>query len=272
MRHHSRFLLTGILAAILVLAGCSAMTGPGGGFNVISVDDEWEMGTQFEQEIASQMNVLHNPGAEAFLNQLGKELLAASSSPLAQRPWKFHIIADDSVNAFNVPGGHVYVHSGLVDSLDDYAEFSSVVAHEIGHGLSRHGTEQLSKQFGLSLLLSIVLGNDPSAAKELVASFVSGGAMMKFSRDDELESDRIGIYLMYGAGIDPQGTVDMLHVLHSLREDTPSKIERFMSSHPMPEERISQAEDLVDGLPPKPNLIRTDSGFIAFKRRVAELD
>jgi predicted Zn-dependent protease len=260
------------MLVFLPLAGCSALTGPGGGFNVISVDDEWEMGDQLEGEIEQQMKVLHNPGADAFLNQLGKQLLAASSNPLAQRPWKFHIVADDSVNAFNVPGGLVYVHTGLVASLDDYAEFSSVVAHEIGHGLSRHGTEQLSTQFGLSLLLSMVLGKNPSAAKQIVASFVSGGAIMKFSREDELEADRAGIYLMYGAGIDPQGTVDMLHVLDSLRDDNPSRLERFMSSHPMPEERISKAEDIVDGLPPKPNLIRTDSAFNAFKRRVAELN
>ena len=253
---------------LVLLAGCAGMSG-GGGFNFISVDEEWEMGAQFEEEIPKQMKVISDPQAEAFLNRLGQDLLAASRSPLARREWKFHLIKDDAVNACNVPGGHVYVHTGLIRSVDDYDEFAAVVGHEIGHGLARHGTSQLSKQFGLSLLLSIAMGRNTSAAEQMIASFVSGASMMKFSRDDELEADRLGIHLLYGAGIDPLGMLSMLEVLDSLKKSSPSRVDRFMSSHPMPKTRIEEARRRIETLEPKPGQVHQTEEFLAFQRRTA---
>ena len=217
------------------------------------------------------MDVVSDPEANRFLNELGSELLEASSSDLARRRWTFHLVADDSVNAFNIPGGHVYVNTGLVKALGTHAELASVVGHEAGHGLARHGTRQLSAQYGLSILMSLVLGSDPSATSQIVSSFAAGSALMKFSRDDEIQADRTAIHLMYGAGIDPQGAVDMLEVLESLQERDPSRIDRLLASHPLPSDRIATARERVDSLPPKAGLRRQTGDFLAFKVRVEHL-
>lgn len=257
--------------ALCALAGCSMLSAPGGGFNLISVEDEWRMGLQLEAEVAKQMEVISDPRIDGFINELGGDLLAATDNELARLDWTFHVVKDDSINAFNIPGGHVYINTGLVTALGDYAELASVVGHEIGHGLSRHGTRQLSTQYGISFVLALALGNDPGAIQQIVAQFAATGTLLKFSRDDELQADRFGVHLTYGAGIDPQGVVDMLGVLASLRNDRPSAIESFLASHPDPEVRVGVARERVSTLPPRPGLVRQTSAFREFQKRVAAL-
>ena len=263
---------TGLVAALLLLAGCSLLSSPGGGVNLISIDQEWQMGLDFSAEIAQQMEVVSDPRADEYLSRLGHDLLAASGSELARLEWTFSMVKDDSVNAFNIPGGHVYVNSGLVMALSDHAELASVIGHEIGHGLKRHGTRQLTKQLGLGAILGIALGDDPGRVQSMVASASAQGALLKFSRDDELEADRAGVHLLYGAGIDPQGTVDMLHVLASLQQNEPSRIERFLASHPAPATRVGEAEERISTLPRRGDMVRQTDAFLSFQRYARSLD
>src|SRR6185503_13387117 len=101
--------------------------------------------------------------------------------------WEFHIVSDPEINAFNVPGGHVYVNTGLIMAADNTAELAGVMAHEISHGVARHGTERITKAYGLNLGLGQLLGQNPSLVKQLAAQIAAGGAVAKFSRDDERE-------------------------------------------------------------------------------------
>ena len=260
-----------LVAALLLFTGCSILNAPGGGVNLISVDDEWQMGRDLSAEVDRQMHVISDPGTDAYLSRLGHDLLAVSNDELARLEWTFHLVDDDAINAFNLPGGHVYVNTGLVRALTDHAELASVVGHEIGHGLARHGTRQLTKQLGLSALLAIALGDDPSSVEELVAIASAQGTLLKFSRDDELEADRTGIHLLYGAGIDPEGTVDMLKVLAALQEHEPSRMERFLASHPSPATRVGTAEERISTLPPREGLVRQTDAFLRFQRSVESL-
>ena len=257
--------------SLLLLAGCSYLKAPGGGFNLVSVDDEWRMGKQFQGEIAAQLEVIDDPAVNAFINGLGNALLRATDNELARKPWRFHVVKDPTINAFNLPGGHVYVHTGLVAAMGTYAELASVVGHEIGHGLARHGTRQMSAQHGLSFMLALAVGDDPDAVEAMVAQSFAGGALLKFGRDDEVQADRYGVHLTYGAGIDPQGVVDMLHVLASLRGERPSAIQRFLASHPDPEYRAEVAAERVRTLPPRANLVMQTDEFRAFRKRLARL-
>lgn len=257
---------------VFLVAGCSILSAPGGGVNLISVQEEWQMGTQIAAEVDSQMEIVSHPEGDRYLTSLGRRLLRASPSELARLPWTFQLIQDPSVNAFNIPGGHVYIHTGLVDAMGTEVELASVIGHEIGHGLSRHGTRQLTKEVGVSVLLGLALGDDPSAMEQLLAAASAQGTLMKFGRDDELESDKTGIELLFGAGWDPDGTVDMLKVLASLQESEPSLMEKFLSSHPAPATRIGEAEERIAALPPTPNAVRTTDNFQRYKEYIARLD
>ncbi len=112
---------------------------------------------------------------------------------------------DPAVNAFNIPGGHVYVNTGLVEAAPDAAAFAGVLAHEIGHGVARHGTEQLTKVYGINILGGVLLGQNPKAYEQILAQILAGGAVARFSRADESEADELGVRYSYEAGLRPDG-------------------------------------------------------------------
>src|SRR5688572_29871931 len=93
------------------LTGCGS-SGGGGDFNVVSLEDEWRMGEQIAADIARQAPIVNDAQANAYINAMGQALVQQSS--MKNLPWKFHIIQDPSINAFNIPGGHVYIHTGLI--------------------------------------------------------------------------------------------------------------------------------------------------------------
>jgi predicted Zn-dependent protease len=259
-----------LLAVLATGVGCAGTGINKGDFSIISVSEEWQLGEQLSTDIAKEMEVLPGPEINAYINAMGNRILAQASgdTPVASQRWQFHVIDNKEINAFNIPGGHVYVHSGLVARAESYSELASVMGHEVSHGLARHGVENLSKQYGIAVLASLVLGNNPSVYEEILAGVLAGGAVMRFSRDAEREADRLGVAYTYGAGIDPQGMVTFFRKLLEIRQSRPSSIEQFFSSHPLTEDRIRDAQTQINGLFPK-SLIRDDTGFGDFQRRVA---
>jgi predicted Zn-dependent protease len=213
------------------------------------------------------MPLVKDAAANEYVNLLGQRL--AATSFYRDLPWHLHIVQDDAINAFNIPGGHVYVNTGLVKATDNVAELASVVAHELGHGMARHGTEMLTKQYGFGIVAGLVLGNNPAIYEQLLAQIIGGGLFAKYSRDAEREADRIGIQMMYDAGYDPTGMVTMFQELLEAQRSQPGTIEKFFSSHPLTEERIANARAQIATLPPKQNLILEDSRFADFKARLA---
>ena len=251
---------------VFPFTGCGS-TGLGGGdFNLISMGEEWEMGRQIEAEIAREMQLVNDPAALNYVNQVGQRLVQQTT--FKNLPWEFHIVADASVNAFNIPGGHVYIHTGLIQEADNAAELVGVMAHEIAHGLERHATERLTKSYGVSILAGLVLGGDPGLIQQIVAQIVATGAIAKFSRDDEREADEIGVRLMYEVGYNPSGMVTMFESLLDERRRRPSSVEQFFSTHPLSEERIAAVRRQISQLPSKQGLITQESGFQTLKQRV----
>ncbi len=255
-----------LAAGPAALAGC-ASTGPNKGqFNLVSIQEEWQLGQQLHRDVSRQLDIVNDPAANQYLSLLGQRL--AAQTYYRELPWSFHIVNDPAINAFAIPGGHVYVHTGLVRTTDNVAELASVVAHELAHGVARHGTENLTKQYGFGLVAGLVLGNNPAVYQQIVAQIVGGGLFAKYSRDAEREADRLGVEYMYQAGYDPTGMTTMFQELLAQRKSSPGGLEKFFSSHPLTEERIANARAQIAALPPKPNLILRDARFDEFKARL----
>ncbi|HEY0156899.1 MAG TPA: M48 family metallopeptidase [Thermoanaerobaculia bacterium] len=233
---------TALLAVVLasfVAAGCGS---GGGNFNLISIEEEWQMGTQISQEVARQVRFNNDPAVNAYVRNLGQRIVAQAAPPFNQLPWQFHVVEDDSINAFAIPGGHVYVHTGLIKNSDNASELAGVMAHEIAHVLARHSTEQLSRQYGLSTIASAVLGQNPSTIAAIAAQVAAGGAMASFSREAEREADEIGIQAMAAAGYNPAGMATMFEELLEHRGGgQPGRVEQFFSTHPLTENRVRDA-------------------------------
>ncbi len=270
VREHAAVRLTvatlGLIAMALMLSACASTGVNKGDFNLVSYEEEWQLGAQLEQDIARQMPVLNDATALAYLNSMGQRIVAQSE--LAQAPWEFHIVADPQINAFNIPGGHVYVNTGLICAADNAAELAGVVAHEAAHGVARHGTEMYSRAYGTNIIASLVLGGNAPLYQQILASVAVNGTFAKWGRDAEAESDHLGVLYMYNAGYDPIGMVTMFQELLSRQERQPSSVEQFFSSHPLTQDRIEAARAQVEQLPPRANLVLQDAGFQTLQRRV----
>lgn len=248
------------------LTGCATTGVNRGDVNLISLEQEWEMGQQLEAQIAREMDLVRDPSALAYVNQVGQRIV--NQTNMRQLPWKFHIVDDPTINAFNIPGGHVYVHTGLIEAADNASELAGVMAHEIAHGVSRHATERLSKAYGLNIVAGVVLGQNPGMIEQIVAQIAGSGAIAKFSRNDEREADQLGVRYMYQGGYNPQGMVEMFETLLEERRRRPSGIEQFFSTHPLSEERIRNMEREISRLPNRSGLITQESGFRTLQARV----
>jgi predicted Zn-dependent protease len=229
---------TSFLAVILIAvlaAGCGS-GGLGASGNSVSLDQEWQLGNQMAAQVAQQMQLSNDATAKAYLTAVGERIHAAT--PLADRPFTFDIVNDPSVNAFSIPGGHIYINSGLIAQADKADELAGVVAHEISHVVARHVIKQVETQQEIGAIGSILLGQNPGALQQLLAQVIAGGAMARFSRADEKEADDLGLQFMAKAGYDPHGMLDMFQKLLSLEKGGDSSVTRFFADHPGTQDRI----------------------------------
>lgn len=254
-----------VLAVFLfALPGC-ALLGIGGA-NLISIEEEWEMGRQLEAELAEELTLSDDPAVNEYVSRIGE--LLVSQTEMADLDWRFHVVEESDVNAFNVPGGLVYVNTGLISEAGNAAEFVSVIGHELGHGVERHGTERLSRQYELSVLAAVVLGQDPGVLQQIVAQIVSAGAIAQFSQEQEFEADEVGLDLMVDGGFHPRGMVALLERLLELREREPGTVEQLFATHPAVPERIERVEADIEALSDLAGLAMDDEGFQEIQRRV----
>ena len=251
------------VAATLVLS-CATTGVNQGDFNLISIEEEWQVGTQLQRDLARQLKLVDNGKAATYLNRVGNSIV--DQTELADAPWTFHLVDDSVLNAFNIPGGHVYVTTGLVEAAPDAASFAGVLAHEIAHGVARHGTEQLTKSYGLSAVAGLVLGRDPAMYEQIVAQILAGGAVARFSREDEQEADELGVRYAFEAGYDPMGLPRMLEVMLAQRQRRPGGVEKFFATHPLTENRIQNTREIASALD---GGRREDPAFEDFQRIAA---
>jgi predicted Zn-dependent protease len=255
----------GSLALVSLLALSCATSGVNSGdFNLISLDEEWQLGAQLERDMSKQVKLVRSGRAADYLNRVGHAIVGQTE--MRDREWTFHLVDDPAVNAFNIPGGHVYVNTGLVEAAPDAAAFAGVLAHEIGHGVARHGTEQLTKAYGINIIGGVLLGENPAVYEQILAQILAGGAVARFSRADEREADEIGVRYSWEAGYDPMGLARMLEVLAREAQRNPNRIERFFSTHPMTEDRVTATQQMASSLD---GGRRDDQGFEEFQRVAA---
>jgi predicted Zn-dependent protease len=253
------------LVSVILAAGCGS-TGGGSDFNLISIEEEWQLGAQLSQDIARQVRLSSDPTLNGYVNQMGQRIVSQTPEPFNRLPWQFHVVEDPAINAFAIPGGHVYVHTGLIANADNAAELAGVMAHEISHVTARHSTEQISRQYGLSVLAGVALGQNPGALAQIAAQILAGGALARFSREAEREADELGIQAMARAGYNPIGMATMFEELMENRQRQPGRVEQFFSTHPLTEERVRDARNRAQQLGERGTL--DEPGFQQARSRV----
>jgi predicted Zn-dependent protease len=227
------------LATLLVLSACA--TNPATGkrqIALISEQQEIAMGQEADQQVQQQLGLYPDRELQEYVNRVGQKLAAASERP--NLPWTFRVVDDPVVNAFALPGGHIFVTRGLLTHLTSEAELASVIGHEIGHVTARHSVEQMSKaqlaQIGLiaGMIVKPELANYADLATQGLQLM-----FLKFSRDDERQADDLGLRYMYQQNYDPR---EMPQVFETLRrvssQQGNGRIPGWLLTHPTEEERI----------------------------------
>ncbi len=242
----------------------------GKGINLYSIEKEMALGKQLAMEVQRQAKMVTDPLVTEYVNRLGQNLVRNSD---AKVPFTFQVIDDDTPNAFALPGGYIFVQTGLLKLADEEDELAGAMAHEIAHVAARHMTRQATKaQLAnmLSLPASIMLGGGWGGYG---ARQAMGAAMpmmfLKFSRSDESEADHLGVQYMYAAGYDPNGIISILEKLDALQRRQPGPAARVFSTHPMDSTRIEKTqEDIQRILPSKPEYVVSTSEYRDVRERL----
>ena len=248
MRNSAR--IAGLVLPMLRTATSCATTGINAGqLNLISTEEEIRLGKKLAVEIEKKQPVLDKPGLTRYVSEVGQRVAARSER--RDVAFSFKIIDnDDEINAFALPGGPIYVYTGLLRYAENEAELASVLGHEIAHVVARHSTEQLTKQYGFSVLSQIVLGEEPGATAKMASDIIGSLGMLKFSRNDEIEADRLGVHYMFGAGYSPNAMTSFQKKLGKLQSENPSRALNLLSTHPLSQDRMEAIREEVSRLPP----------------------
>ena len=250
------------LALVAVCAAASSGCATLGGANYVSLEEEWELGRQLERDLAGRVNLVNDATLRNYVNGMGQRMVQQTT--MGSLPWRFHVVADDEINAFNVPGGLVYVHTGLLSKAGSAAEFAGALAHEIGHGLARHGTRRYSQAQEANILASILLGQNPGGIAQMGAQIVAAGAFARFSRADENEADELAVELLVETGWNPEGLARLLERLMQSGAGGGG----FFQSHPNPAERVQNVRALARQVS-RSGLRMDEQGFATVRSRAA---
>ena len=234
-------LITVLLTFFFIACGTSR----DGDFTLFSVEEDLALGKELSQSINSDpvnyplIERSESPGAYAQLDRILKHIL--SSQHILHRDelaWQLHIINNDTIqNAFCTPGGFIYVYTGLMKFVESEDELAGIIAHEVAHGDLRHSTDQLTKQYGIQVLIALLTDSDSRLLADIGASLVQ----LSYSRSDESEADRYAVRYLKDTPYSPTAFADFFQRM--LQKDGNMGVFQFLSTHPDPGNRVEKIKE-----------------------------
>ncbi len=212
----------------------------------ISPEQEIALGVQSAPQMAQQHGGLHHDEkAQALVDEVGQKLVNNSIAKSTVYEYDFHLLADSrTINAFALPGGQIFITAALFDQLENEDQLAGVLGHEIGHVVARHSAARIAKQEltqGLTGAAVMATGDYGTAqAAQLIGNVIN----MKYGRDQELQSDDLGVRFMMEAGYDPSQMIGVMKILKTAAG--PNRKPEFQSSHPDPENRMEKIQEAID--------------------------
>jgi predicted Zn-dependent protease len=241
------------------------------GFNLFSKEQDVQLGKESADQVRKQMTVIKDPVLTDYVNRVGKRLVSAREAQESAFPFTFEVVADPSINAFALPGGPMFINTGLLRAVDNEAQLAGVMGHEMSHVILRHGTNQASKSklIELPAVLGSQMAGGSMAGKlaQLGIGLGANSVLLKFSRSAESQADLMGSHLMAENGYNP---IEMARFFNKLNAEGGQRAPQFLSDHPNPENREKAIEEEIQKLPQKNYGYQTGQ-FSRMKQVVAKI-
>lgn len=205
-------------------------------------DQEIKIGLDSRNQIANQHGGLYpDERLQAYVDMVGNKLVQASLARETPYEYDFHLLADDrTINAFALPGGQCFITYALLNKLESEDQLAGVLGHEIGHVLGRHSAERIAESEYWQTVTTGASVVDFGG----VAGSIGQTTLLSNGRDDELESDELGVKFMVDAGYNPEAMIGVMKILKA--SAGPNRIPEFQSTHPDPENRIEKIKEAIE--------------------------
>lgn len=229
------------------LTGCMTYTAATGrhDFILFPTDVEVMMGQIMHLQIAASQKISRNAAHQNRVNKIGYRI--AQVSDRQDYRHQFFVIDADTLNAFTIPGGYVYIYKGLLDKLND-EELAAVLAHEIAHGAARHTIKKFQAIIGYNMLAGAVITRIEDDLKKKIAAIGANGimslALAKYGKEEELEADALGVKYAYLAGYEPEAMVQTFQLLD--KEGGKDNTPEYLRTHPKFDKRIESVEIAIE--------------------------
>ena len=236
-----------LLTAALLFAQKQKNVKPG--FNMFSLEQDVQLGKESAVQVEREMQVVKDPKLSALIDRIGRKLVAANAADQknAQFPFTFKVINEPSINAFALPGGPMFIQTGLIAAADNEAQIAGVMGHEMAHVILRHGTNQASKANLLQLPAAIAgglfdKGGMLGTLTQMGIGLGLNSVLMKFSRNAESDADLLGARLLHTAGYNP---VELARFFEKLEAESGkgNAVSNFFASHPNPGNRVKAIQE-----------------------------
>jgi len=235
----------------LFLVACGIVrTSPFGdkAFILIPTPQEVSIGRQAASQIEKKVKLCKDPVINEYVEFIGKKIAAVSDRH--DIIYHFKVIESDELNAFALPGGWVYIYTGLLRHLRNEAELAFVLGHEVGHIVGRHAVRRLQFIYGIDFILSLTFrGKELSPAEKEFLNLLLNVVVAGYSRKEELEADAMGAYYTGKAGWNPVASVETIKLLYSLMKFKPSGVTELFMDHPTNRKRGKNLNRWISSFP-----------------------
>lgn len=227
----------------------------------MTVKEEENLSHEFMKAISEHYELIDDPVLIKYLNDIGTKILAAA--PPQPFVFQFYIVRDENYNAFAGPAGHIFIHSGLIEAMENEEEVAGIIAHEITHVTCRHLSDQFEKSkkieiatlagMAAAILLGVGGAGNASSAIFMGSAAMGQSLSLVYSREDEMQADQIGLNYLRKAGYTGEGMLSMLKKIRDKRWYDPTQIPVYLSTHPAVEDRISYLSNRIEKSPEASN-------------------
>jgi predicted Zn-dependent protease len=240
-----------LLCSVLIIA-CGIISPKG--VSGITIQEEEELANEFIKLILSNYEVITDPLITNYINDIGQKIVSA----LPPQPFSYHfyVIKEDTYNAFATPAGHIFIHSGLLEAMDNEEELACILAHEISHVMCRHISQKIDRAEKVNyatlagIVAGVLLG---TAGASAAANAVTLGSMaagqsyaLAYGREDERQADQIGLNVLRKAGYNGKGLISTLEKMRSKRWFDSNQIPTYLTTHPASEERMAYIDTWLE--------------------------